>query len=44
MGVGMVVVCAPEERARIQSHFTSHGERSYEIGRVTTGARQVSLV
>ncbi|MDQ3686355.1 MAG: phosphoribosylformylglycinamidine cyclo-ligase [Acidobacteriota bacterium] len=44
MGVGLVVVCAPEERARIQSHFTSRGETSYEIGRVTTGARQVSLV
>ncbi|MBA2645978.1 MAG: phosphoribosylformylglycinamidine cyclo-ligase, partial [Pyrinomonadaceae bacterium] len=44
MGVGMIVVCAPEEHARVQSHFTSRGEASYEIGRVTTGARQVSLV
>lgn len=44
MGVGMVIVCAPADRERIQSHLTSRGETSYEIGRIVEGTRQVSLV
>ncbi|HVF86205.1 MAG TPA: phosphoribosylformylglycinamidine cyclo-ligase [Pyrinomonadaceae bacterium] len=44
MGVGMIVVCAPEERKRILSHFSSRGEASYEIGRVVEGGRTVTLI
>lgn len=44
MGVGIVIVCAPADQERIQVHINSHGETSYVIGRVTTGARDVSLI
>jgi phosphoribosylformylglycinamidine cyclo-ligase len=44
MGVGMVVVCSPTDRAAIEAHFTQRGEKFYRIGRVVGGERQVSLV
>ena len=40
MGVGMVVVCAPGEAASLQQAL----QPCYEIGRVTSGAKTVSLI
>jgi phosphoribosylaminoimidazole (AIR) synthetase len=40
MGVGMVVVCAAGEAARIQETI----KPCYEIGRVTRGAGNVTLI
>jgi len=40
MGIGMVVVCAPEDAAAIRNDVNS----CYEIGRVTTGQKTVSLI
>jgi phosphoribosylformylglycinamidine cyclo-ligase len=44
MGVGMVVVCAPEDAAGVRSHVEAQGSAIYEIGRVVEGARDVRLV
>ncbi|HMF57803.1 MAG TPA: phosphoribosylformylglycinamidine cyclo-ligase [Pyrinomonadaceae bacterium] len=43
MGVGMVIVCAEEDKDRIKSHFKERGEACYEIGRVVEGEREVSI-
>jgi phosphoribosylformylglycinamidine cyclo-ligase len=40
MGIGMVVVCAPEHAAEIRNQVDS----GYEIGRVVTGDRKVKLM
>src|SRR5436305_8949138 len=40
MGIGMVVVCAPEDAAAIRNYVNS----CYEIGRVTTGQKTVTLI
>jgi phosphoribosylformylglycinamidine cyclo-ligase len=40
MGIGMVVICAAEDGAAIRNAVNS----SYEIGRVTTGQKTVSLI
>jgi phosphoribosylformylglycinamidine cyclo-ligase len=44
MGVGMVVVCAERDAARVKSHVEARGEKCFEIGRVVEGARDVRLV
>ncbi len=43
MGVGMVIICAEEDKQAIKSHLTSRGEACYEIGRVTEGDREVLI-
>jgi phosphoribosylformylglycinamidine cyclo-ligase len=43
MGVGMVIVCAPQNVSTIKDHFESIGERSFEIGKVVEGNREVSI-
>jgi len=43
MGVGMVIVCAPENVSTIKDHFESIGESSFEIGKVVEGNREVSI-
>lgn len=43
MGVGMVIVCAPQDAETIKSHLKARGEAVYEIGRVTEGKREVSI-
>jgi phosphoribosylaminoimidazole (AIR) synthetase len=40
MGIGMVLVCAPADAMPIKASLDS----CYEIGRVTTGGKSVSLV
>jgi phosphoribosylformylglycinamidine cyclo-ligase len=43
MGVGMTILCAPIDVEAIRRHLSEHNEPCYEIGRVTTGAREVTL-
>jgi phosphoribosylformylglycinamidine cyclo-ligase len=43
MGVGMVVVCSEADAGAIKTHFSENGERSYEIGRVVAGNREVRI-
>ncbi|HYY43250.1 MAG TPA: phosphoribosylformylglycinamidine cyclo-ligase, partial [Pyrinomonadaceae bacterium] len=43
MGVGMVVICSPEDAEAVRYHFDSPGECSH-IGRVVEGSREVRLV
>jgi phosphoribosylformylglycinamidine cyclo-ligase len=44
MGVGMVIICAPDERDAILAHVRERGEECYEIGRVREGRREVSIL
>src|SRR5712691_8979643 len=41
MGVGMVIVCAESDAAKIKAHLESSGEACYQIGRVTRGGKRV---
>jgi phosphoribosylformylglycinamidine cyclo-ligase len=43
MGVGMVIVCAPQDAEKIKAHLRERNEAVYEIGRVTEGNREVSI-
>ena len=43
MGVGMVIVCSPEDRDSIKSHLEGRGERCFEIGKVIEGDRKVTI-
>ena len=43
MGVGMVIVCAVEDKDAIKSHIEALGESCYEIGRVTMGNGDVVI-
>ncbi|HEX8559231.1 MAG TPA: phosphoribosylformylglycinamidine cyclo-ligase [Pyrinomonadaceae bacterium] len=44
MGVGMVVVCAGADAASVRAHFDSVNQPCHEIGVVTRGAREVTLL
>ncbi len=44
MGVGMVIICAVEDKEKIKSHLEERGETCYEIGRVTEGNHEVNIV
>jgi phosphoribosylformylglycinamidine cyclo-ligase len=43
MGVGMIIICAPQDVETIKSHLEARGEAVYQIGRVTEGNREVSI-
>jgi phosphoribosylformylglycinamidine cyclo-ligase len=43
MGVGMVIVCAPNDLDPIKYHFKERGEKCYIIGEVVEGNREVLL-
>ena len=43
MGIGMVVVCAESDAARITAHVDSCGYACYEIGRATQGDKSVAI-
>jgi phosphoribosylformylglycinamidine cyclo-ligase len=43
MGVGMVIVCAEADAEKITAHLEARSERSYLIGRVTEGDREVLI-
>jgi phosphoribosylformylglycinamidine cyclo-ligase len=44
MGVGMVIVCAPEDRQSITSHLANQDAECFDIGRVVQGEREVRLI
>ena len=44
MGVGMVIVCAPDDGVELESHFERLGERCYAIGEVIEGNGEVSII
>ncbi len=44
MGVGMVIVCAPEDQKFIASHLSGRAKECFEIGRVVRGERDVKLL
>jgi len=44
MGVGMVIIGAEPDAAKIKTHAKSAGEACYQIGRVTRGGQTVSYV
>ena len=43
MGVGMVIACAEADAGSIKTHCVERGERCYEIGRVVSGNREVTI-
>jgi phosphoribosylformylglycinamidine cyclo-ligase len=43
MGVGMVIVCAPEDRDSIKSQLEANGDTCYEIGEVVSGDGTVTI-
>jgi phosphoribosylformylglycinamidine cyclo-ligase len=43
MGVGMVIISAPQDAEKITAHLQERGEAVYEIGRVTEGSREVVI-
>jgi phosphoribosylformylglycinamidine cyclo-ligase len=44
MGVGMAIVCAPDNEQTLLEHFRQNGEKCYRIGRVVTGSREVRII
>jgi phosphoribosylformylglycinamidine cyclo-ligase len=44
MGVGMVIVSAPEQAAEIKTELESRSEKCYRIGRVVAGNREVRII
>jgi phosphoribosylformylglycinamidine cyclo-ligase len=44
MGVGMVIVCAPEDQRSIASHLADRSSECFRIGRVVQGGRDVRLI
>jgi phosphoribosylformylglycinamidine cyclo-ligase len=44
MGVGMVIVCAPENCEKIRKHAHQHSSECYEIGRVISGDSEVEIL
>lgn len=43
MGVGMVVICAENDKKQIESHLKAQGEAFHKIGRVIQGNKEVSI-
>ena len=43
MGVGMVIVCSPNDANTIETHFGERGESCYTIGKVVEGDREVLI-
>jgi phosphoribosylformylglycinamidine cyclo-ligase len=43
MGIGMVIVCSPDDVLAIRSHIESMGESCFEIGQIVAGDRRVLL-
>jgi len=43
MGIGMVIVCAEENAARVKTHLESSGGACYQIGRVIRGSGEVAI-
>jgi phosphoribosylformylglycinamidine cyclo-ligase len=44
MGIGMIVIVAPEDAAAVEQHFVSQGEPVYTIGQVIEGTDKSVLI
>jgi phosphoribosylformylglycinamidine cyclo-ligase len=43
MGIGMVIVCTPDEAVNVKEHVEARGEKCYEIGEVVEGGGEVTV-
>jgi len=43
-GIGMAVICAPDQAAELTAHFEQSGETVYRIGSVIAGADKQVLI
>jgi phosphoribosylformylglycinamidine cyclo-ligase len=43
MGVGMVIICSPENRDTIKAQLEANGDTCYEIGAVVSGDKSVTI-
>lgn len=43
MGIGMVIICSPDDKAQIIGHIEERGEKCLEIGEVVAGSREVTV-
>ena len=43
MGLGMIIVCAPEHAAEIKSHIELSGGECYRVGSTVSGSREVTI-
>ncbi len=44
MGVGMIIVCSPENKEKIVTHLRGLNEKCFEVGRVIKGNKGVSIL
>lgn len=44
LGIGLVLVVAPEEAAAVKQELNGHGEKCYEVGEIVAGDGEVELV
>jgi len=44
MGVGMVIICAPDQAQSIQTELAGCGEKCYRIGKVVAGSGEVQII
>ena len=43
MGIGMVIVCSPDNAGMIENHLRGHGETCYRVGNVIGGNRELLI-
>jgi phosphoribosylformylglycinamidine cyclo-ligase len=43
MGLGMIIVCAPEHADEIKSHVELSGSECYRVGSTVRGSREVII-
>jgi phosphoribosylformylglycinamidine cyclo-ligase len=43
MGIGMVIICAENDKEAIISHVENSGEKCFEIGRIVSGNKEVFI-
>jgi phosphoribosylformylglycinamidine cyclo-ligase len=43
MGIGMVIVCSPDDARSVEGHLRGRGETCYHIGTVVSGNREVLI-
>jgi phosphoribosylformylglycinamidine cyclo-ligase len=41
MGIGLILVCAPEQAPRVSEMLRAHGESPVALGRISRGDRKV---
>jgi phosphoribosylformylglycinamidine cyclo-ligase len=43
MGLGMIIVCSPDDAAAVKAHLLEKGEQCYEVGAVIAGDGEVTI-